>query len=59
MNNPSKQSETPKSEQTDTSKSGFFSRLFTKLDKSMQIKADQKAQNGCCSGSDGKGGKCC
>ena len=40
-------------------KSGFFARMFTKLDNSMKAKADEKAQNSCCSGSDGKGGKCC
>ena len=37
----------------------FFARMFTKLDNSMKAKADEKAQNSCCSGSDGKGGKCC
>ena len=38
---------------------GFFARMFTKLDNSMKAKADEKAQNSCCSGSNGKGGKCC
>lgn len=40
-------------------KSGFFTRIFTKLDQSMKEKAEAKAQDNCCSGSDGKGGKCC
>lgn len=40
-------------------KPGFFARMFTKLDNSMKAKADEKAQNSCCNGSDGKGGKCC
>ena len=40
-------------------KQGFFSRIFTKLDNSMKAKAEEKAQNSCCSGTDGKGGKCC
>ncbi len=40
-------------------KGGFFARMFTKLDNSMKAKADEKAQNSCCNGSDGKGGKCC
>ncbi|MEM8868659.1 MAG: hypothetical protein AAGC73_10375 [Verrucomicrobiota bacterium] len=40
-------------------KPGFFQRMFTKLDDSMKAKAEKKAQGSCCSGSDGKGGKCC
>ncbi|ADE54782.1 hypothetical protein [Coraliomargarita akajimensis] len=40
-------------------KQGFFSRVFTKLDNAMKEKADAKAQNNCCSGDSGKGGKCC
>ncbi|NQY32247.1 MAG: hypothetical protein HRT56_03645 [Coraliomargarita sp.] len=40
-------------------KGGFFSRMFTKLDNSMKAKADEKAQNSCCSGTDSKGNKCC
>lgn len=40
-------------------KSGFFTRLFTKLDSSMKVKADEKAKSSCCSDNDSKGGKCC
>lgn len=39
-------------------KSGFFERLFGKLDKAMKEKAEEKAKDSCC-GDDGKGGKCC
>lgn len=48
-----------KAAESGTEKPGFFQRIFTKLDQSMKEKADAKAQNSCCSGSDGKGGKCC
>lgn len=48
-----------KAAESGTGKPGFFQRIFTKLDQSMKEKADAKAQNSCCSGSDGKGGKCC
>lgn len=48
-----------KPQESAESKSGFFSRIFTKLDSAMKEKADEKAQNNCCSGDDGKGGKCC
>jgi len=47
--------ETPKPE----AKAGFFTRIFTSLDNRMKAKADEKAKNSCCSGDDGKGGKCC
>ena len=40
-------------------KTGFFARMFTKLDNNMKTKADEQAKNSCCSGDDGKGGKCC
>ncbi|WP_269539604.1 hypothetical protein [Cerasicoccus fimbriatus] len=42
-------------------KPGFFTRMVNKLDSSMKEKADAKAkeQSSCCSGDDGKGGKCC
>ena len=43
----------------DSPRSGFFRRIFTKLDESMKEKADAKVQNSCCDGDDGKGGKCC
>ena len=43
----------------EATKPGFFKRVFTKLDQSMKEKAEQNAQDSCCSGSDGKGGKCC
>jgi len=50
----------PKNEtQTSTEKPGLFKRIFTKLDDSMKAKADAAAKNSCCSGKDGKGGKCC
>lgn len=42
-----------------TEKSGFFQRIFTKLDQSMKAQAEAKAQSKCCGGDDGKGGKCC
>lgn len=42
-----------------TEKPGLFKKLFTKLDESMKEKAEAKAQNSCCNGDDGKGGKCC
>lgn len=45
--------------ETQPEKTGFFQRIFTKLDDSMKAKADEKAQNGCCSGKDDKGNKCC
>lgn len=45
--------------QTTSSKPGFFKRIITKLDSSMKEKADEKSKSSCCSGSDGKGGKCC
>lgn len=38
---------------------GFFSRVFQKLDDSMKQKADERAQQSCCGGDQGKGGKCC
>ncbi|MCG8528953.1 MAG: hypothetical protein MI748_21425 [Opitutales bacterium] len=40
-------------------KVGFFKRIVSKLDDSMKLKAEEKAQNSCCGGKDGKGGKCC
>lgn len=43
-------------------KVGFFKRIVNKLDDSMKLKAEEaeeKAQNSCCGGKDGKGGKCC
>ena len=41
-------------------KEGFFTRIFTKIDNSMKVKADEAAKNQCCSeDNDGKGGKCC
>jgi hypothetical protein len=42
-----------------TEKPGLFKKLFTKLDDSMKEKAEAKAQDNCCKGDDGKGGKCC
>lgn len=48
-----------KPQATNAPKQGFFARAFTKLDNAMKAKADAKAQNSCCSDSDGKGGKCC
>ena len=38
---------------------GLFKRIFTKMDDAMKAKADEAAKNQCCSGDDGKGGKCC
>jgi hypothetical protein len=46
-------------ETTATPPSGFFKRIFTKVDAAMKAKADQAAQSNCCSDKDGKGGKCC
>ena len=41
-------------------KEGFFTRIFTKIDNSMKVKADEAAKNQCCSeDKDSKGGKCC
>ena len=41
-------------------KEGFFTRIFTKIDNSMKVKAGEAAENQCCSeDKDGKGGKCC
>jgi hypothetical protein len=40
-------------------KSGFFARMFTKLDTKMKAKADEQAKSNCCSDNDSKGGKCC
>lgn len=48
-----------KPEASSAEKPGLFKRLFTKLDESMKEKAEAKAENSCCKGSDGKGGKCC
>lgn len=48
-----------KPQESTQEKPGFFGRMFQKLDDSMKAKADAKAQDNCCSGSDGKGGKCC
>jgi len=40
--------------------SGLFKKLFSKLDQAMKEKADANAkESSCCSGDDGKGGKCC
>jgi hypothetical protein len=39
-------------------KEGFFNRIFTKIDNSMKVKADEAAKNQCCSeDKDSKGGK--
>ena len=41
-------------------KEGFFTRIFTKIDNSMKVKADEAAKNQCCGDdNDSKGGKCC
>ena len=41
-------------------KEGFFTRIFTKIDNSMKVKADEAVKNQCCGeDSNGKGGKCC
>ena len=38
-------------------KEGFFTRIFTKIDNSMKVKADGAAKNQCCSeDKDSKGG---
>ena len=39
---------------------GFFTRIFTKIDNSMKVKAGEAAKSQCCSeDNDSKGGKCC
>ncbi|WP_158279713.1 hypothetical protein [Coraliomargarita sinensis] len=48
-----------KSHDNSQEKSGFFKRIFTKLDQSMKAQADEKAKSSCCGDNDGKGGKCC
>lgn len=58
MNDETKKTDEP-SKQAEESNPGFFKRIFTKIDESMKEKADAKAQDSCCGGSDGKGGKCC
>ena len=41
-------------------KEGFFTRIFTKIDNSMKVKANDAAKNHCCSeDNDGEGRKCC
>ena len=41
-------------------KEGFFTRILTKIDNSMKVKADEAAKNQYCSeDKDSKGGKCC
>jgi len=40
--------------------SGLFKKLFSKLDQAMKDKAEAQAkESSCCSGENGKGGKCC
>ena len=44
----------------DAPKPGFFKRILNKVDTAMKDKADEQAKNSqCCSGDNGKGGKCC
>jgi len=48
-----------KATDSNTKKPGFFQSFFTKLDQTMKEKADAKAPNNCCGGSNSKDGKCC
>jgi hypothetical protein len=60
MNNT--QNEKPQTTETkaEGKQTGFFGRIFQKLDDSMKQKAETKSkQSSCCGGKDGKGGKCC
>jgi hypothetical protein len=57
---------TEKQEVRKEARPGFFGRLFEKIDRAMQAKAEEKSQQGCCCDSDsgkggkaGKGDKCC
>ncbi|MDB4345724.1 hypothetical protein OAA45_00195 [bacterium] len=51
--------EPEKTSETREEKPSLFNRIFTKMDDAMKAKADEAAKNQCCSGDDGKGGKCC
>lgn len=40
-------------------KQGFLSKMVSKMDASLKQKADEKAKQGSCCGTDSKGNKCC
>lgn len=47
---------TPKTTESSSQPTGFFARIFGKLDASLKQKADKKQASSCCGD---KGGKCC